>query len=77
MFARTPPQEAGADHPEYTVEERRAWQWLRLRLQDGHDRWTERELAHLRFARWLAVTGRLVEDGGRAPTGDNIEASTR
>jgi hypothetical protein len=77
MFPRTLPQAAGADYPEYTLEEWRAWQWLRLRLQEGHNLWSVRELAHLRFLRWLAVTGRLVEDGGLAPTGESVEASNQ
>jgi hypothetical protein len=37
---------------------------LRARYQQGADLWDERELAHLRFVRWLVQTGRLVEDGG-------------
>jgi hypothetical protein len=43
---------------------------LRLRyLEQDRDRWTPRELAQLRFLRWLAETGRLIEDGGSAVAG--------
>jgi hypothetical protein len=77
MFPRTLPQAAGADHPEYTLEEWRAWQWLRLRLQESPNLWSAHELAHLRFLRWLAVSGRLVEDGGPAATGASVEASNQ
>lgn len=73
MFPHTLRQTAGADNPEYTVEEWRAWQWLRIRLKEDSNRWSDRELAHLSFLRWLAVFGRLVEDGGPAPTGDGVE----
>lgn len=74
MFPHTLPQAAGTDNPECTVEEWRAWQWLRLRLKDDPNLWSVRELARLRFLRWLAVTGRLIEDGGPALTGDSVEA---
>jgi hypothetical protein len=62
-FPYTLPHATNADIPEYTGEEWRAWQWLRLRLQEGHNRWSSRELAHLRFMRWRALTGHLIEDG--------------
>jgi hypothetical protein len=39
-------------------------QWLTLlqlrhRYQQSQDLWNDRELAHLRFLRWLCQTGRL------------------
>lgn len=37
---------------------------LYTRYQQGADIWTERELARLRFMRWLVQTGRLALDGG-------------
>jgi hypothetical protein len=74
MFPHTLRQAADADNPEYTVEEWRAWQWLRIRLKEDSNDWSDRELAHLSFLRWLAVSGRLVEDGGPASAGDSVEA---
>ena len=56
------------------------WQMVQrphLRYQQDHALLTARELAHLRFLRWLAVTGRLVEDGGPAPTPEGVEASNQ
>jgi hypothetical protein len=32
---------------------------LRRRYRDGQDLWSDRELAHLRFIRWLRRTGRI------------------
>lgn len=48
----------------YTPEQWSALQRLRVRYQQSADLWDERELAHLRFLRWLVQTGRLVDDGG-------------
>ncbi|MGO8946961.1 MAG: hypothetical protein ACLQUY_04715 [Ktedonobacterales bacterium] len=45
--------------PAYTSEEWHSLRRLRDRCQENRDLWTERELAHLRFVRWLAQTGRL------------------
>jgi hypothetical protein len=39
----------------------RAWQALRDRYREVLDLFTARELAHLRFLRWLVRTGRLDE----------------
>jgi hypothetical protein len=69
MISRTIPQAASPGNTGFTLQERRAWQGLRLRYrEEDHDRWTDRELAYLRFLRWHAQTGRLVEDG--CPTED-------
>jgi hypothetical protein len=38
----------------------RAWQALRIRYREHRDHFTSRELAHLRFLRWLVRTGRLA-----------------
>jgi hypothetical protein len=62
--------------PTCSAAESHAWQQLRQRYyEEDRDLWTERELAHLRFLRWLAQTGRLVEDGG--PTADGAGADGR
>jgi hypothetical protein len=37
-----------------------AWQALRNRYQEDRDLFTDRELAYLRFLRWLVRTGRLA-----------------
>jgi hypothetical protein len=67
-------RDASAD---FTWDEWQRVQQLHLRYQQDHDLLTAREVAWLRFLRWLAVTGRLVEDGGPAPTGDRVKAATR
>lgn len=41
-------------HREWDVLQR-----LRHRYHDGQDLWDVRELAHLRFYRWLRATGRI------------------
>jgi peroxiredoxin len=43
----------------YSREQWRILQQLRVRYRLDHDRWSERELAHLNFMRWLVQTGRL------------------
>lgn len=54
-----------------TATEWHAWERLRLRYQDeDHDLWTQTELAHLQFLRWLTQNGRLFEDGGPAVSDD-------
>jgi hypothetical protein len=63
MFPHTLPQAAGADHPEYTLEECHAWQWLCLRLKEGSNFCDDRQSAQLRFLRWLVVTSQLIEGG--------------
>ena len=45
--------------PAYTPEEWQSLRRLRDRYQESRDVWTERELARLRFMRWLVQTGRL------------------
>ena len=62
---------------DFTRDEWRIVQRLHLRYQQDHDLLTAREVERLRFLRWLAVTGRLVEDGGPAPTGDRVKAAPR
>jgi uncharacterized protein YciI len=61
---------------DFTRDEWQMLQRLHLRYQQDHDLLTAHEVAHLRFLRWLAVTGRLVDDGGPAPTGESVEAAT-
>jgi len=61
----------------FTSEERSALQRLRARYQQSADLLTERELAHLRFLRWLAHSGRLAEDGGRATAEGDDKATAR
>jgi hypothetical protein len=60
---------------DFTRDEWQMLQRLHRRYQQDHDLLTAREVARLRFLRWLAVTGRLVEDGGPAPTGEGVEAA--
>jgi hypothetical protein len=43
--------------------------------EDPEEQWTERELAHLRFVRWLVQTDQLVEDG--EPSADAARATRR
>jgi hypothetical protein len=62
---------------DFTWDEWQMVQRLHLRYQQDHDLLAARELARLRFLRWLAVTGRLVEDGGPAPTPEGVEASNQ
>jgi hypothetical protein len=59
---------------DFTRDEWQVVQQLRFRYQQGHDLLSEHEVAQLRFLHWLAVTGRLVEDGGPAPTAESLEA---
>ena len=61
----------------FTPEEWSALQRLHARYQQSADLLTERELAHLRFLRWLAQTGRLTEDGGRAAAEIDAKATAR
>jgi hypothetical protein len=63
--------------PDFTRDEWQTLQRLHLRYQQNHDLLTAREVARLCFLRWLAVTGRLVEDGGPAPTGETVKASNQ
>ena len=44
----------------FTGGERCALTTLRERYRQGGDHFDERELAHLRFLRWLVQTGRLI-----------------
>jgi hypothetical protein len=62
--------------PDFTRDEWQMVERLHLRYQQDHDLLSPREVERLRFVRWLAVTGRLVEDGGPAPTGERVEAAT-
>jgi|GEM_PF-4654522 len=63
--------------PDFTRDEWQMLQRLHLRYQQDRDLLTAREVARLRFLRWLAVTGRLVEDGGPAPARERVEASNQ
>lgn len=65
------------DVPTYTPEVWGTLQRLRARYRQDADLWTERELAHFCFLRWLAQTGRLVEDGGPAAVRYGAGASAR
>jgi hypothetical protein len=67
-------RDASAD---FTRDEWEIVHQLQLRYQQDHDLLTAHEVARLRFLCWLAVTGRLVDDGGPAPTGERIKAATR
>jgi hypothetical protein len=62
---------------DFTRDEWEMVQRLHLRYQQDHDLLSARDVERLRFLRWLAVTGRLVEDGGPASTGERVEAATR
>jgi hypothetical protein len=62
-------------YPDFTRDEWQMLQRLHLRYRQDHDLLTAREVARLRFLRWLAVTGRLVEDGGPAPTPESVAAA--
>jgi hypothetical protein len=46
--------------PGFTHEERQALRALRERYHHDDDLFSARELARLRFPRWLYVTGRVV-----------------
>jgi hypothetical protein len=61
--------------PDFARDEWQMVQRLHHRYQQDHDLLTAREVTRLRFLRWLALSGRLVEDGGPAPTGECVEAS--
>ncbi len=43
----------------FTTQERVALLSLRRQYREGHDLWNARELAQLRFCRWLRRQGRL------------------
>lgn len=43
----------------FTCQEWMALLQLRRHYRDGHDQWNARELAYLRFLRWLHTTHRL------------------
>jgi hypothetical protein len=45
----------------FSAPEWRALAALHARFQEGHDLFSERELAHLRFLRWLREEGRLAD----------------
>ncbi len=47
------------------------------RAELDHELWSPHEIAHLRFLRWLAKMGRLVEDGGPAAVSDGARAMGR
>lgn len=43
----------------FTTAERRTLRALRSRYQEDNDRFSDREMARLRFIRWLHQTGRV------------------
>jgi hypothetical protein len=59
VIARAP---ASTAHPEnaFTTEQRRSLATLRDRYLENRGIFGHRELAHLRFLRWLTLTGRLT-----------------
>lgn len=59
----TPFSNAVPMFPTATPEGWSTLQRLRTQYQQNLDLWTERELAHLHFMRWLVETGRLAGDG--------------
>jgi hypothetical protein len=44
----------------FTEREQEALRHLRLRYQESRDLFNARELARLRFVRWLHATGQLI-----------------
>ena len=52
-----------------------ALQRLRARYQRNPEVWSERELAHLHFLRWLIRTGRLPSDGDTLRADENRAGS--
>jgi hypothetical protein len=58
MMTNTTPRGATTEEAVSAVQTR-AWQALRNRYREDQDLFTARELAHLRFLRWLVRTGRL------------------
>ncbi|HEX6817474.1 MAG TPA: hypothetical protein VF120_03805 [Ktedonobacterales bacterium] len=65
----TPDSNAVPMFPAATLEGWSTLQRLRTQYQQNLDLWTERELAHLLFMRWLVETGRLADDGGSPENG--------
>ncbi len=61
--------------PTYSPEVWSTLYQLRARYQESADLWTECELAHLRFVRWLVETGRLVEDGDGEEAGVQVDGA--
>lgn len=59
-WASPPHQTPLAPVPAFTDTERRPLEALRERYRQSGDRFDARELAHLRFLRWLCQTGRLT-----------------
>jgi hypothetical protein len=59
----------------FSDQERLAFQTLRARYEEDHDRFTERERARLRFLRWLHEAGRLDFQSGYDDlrSGDSID----
>jgi hypothetical protein len=58
-------QAASPGNAGLTLDQWRAWQWLRVHLREDRDRWTDRALVHLRFLRWLTQSGRRLPAEGR------------
>jgi hypothetical protein len=55
-----PPAETEDEVCAFTECEQEALRRLRLRYQESRDLFNDRELARLRFVRWLHETGQLV-----------------
>ena len=58
MSTQTPTKEASV--ATFTRAQARLLRTLRSRYQQDHDLFTAQELAHLRFIRWLYLSGRLA-----------------
>jgi peroxiredoxin len=65
MIPRMVGQTASPGNAGLTLDQWRAWQWLRVHLREERDRWTDRALVHLRFLRWLTQSGRRRPAEGR------------
>jgi hypothetical protein len=50
---------ATGSSPSFSDDEMAVFERLRARYQEAQDTWSEHELAHLRFLRWLHQSGRL------------------
>lgn len=59
MRTAAPPRPAADGMSTFACQEWMALLQLRRRYRDGHDSWNARELAYLRFLRWLRNSGRI------------------
>ena len=58
MTTQTPTKDSSI--VSFTRAQSRTLRTLRSRYQQDHDLFSAQELAHLRFVRWLYLTGRLA-----------------